>query len=95
MLRITSLILISCFALPFPLFSQPVATFTAPDTLTKKLDAYLLSATQSCKFNGVALIARGEHPLLHKAYGWKNIAASALNDRFPVLSVIKSFTATA
>jgi CubicO group peptidase (beta-lactamase class C family) len=80
--------------------NAPAQTFSnnpsAPSLLADKLDAYLASALQAYKFNGVALVAKGNTILLHKAYGWKNVATRAANDtatRFPILSITKPFTA--
>jgi CubicO group peptidase (beta-lactamase class C family) len=64
--------------------------------LPSKLDAYLISAVKAHKFNGNALIAKGNEVLFHKSYGPKNVAIGNLNDtntRFPVLSITKCFTA--
>jgi CubicO group peptidase (beta-lactamase class C family) len=64
--------------------------------LASKLDAYLVSAVKAHKFNGNALIAKGNEIILHKSYGPKNVAAGTANDRntrFPILSITKSFTA--
>jgi CubicO group peptidase (beta-lactamase class C family) len=64
--------------------------------LAGKIDSYLLSAVEAYKFNGVALVAKGEDILFHKAYGWKNFISRTYNDtgtRFPILSITKSFTA--
>ena len=67
-------------------------------TLQEKVDAYLLSAANAYKFNGVALIEQKGKVILHKSFGWKDFAAKTLNDtltRFPILSITKSFTAAA
>lgn len=68
----------------------------APAEITDKIDAYLNSALAVSKFNGVALVAREGKVVLHKAYGWKDLAAKTYNDtstRFPILSITKPFTA--
>jgi CubicO group peptidase (beta-lactamase class C family) len=68
----------------------------APAEITDKIDAYLNSALAVSKFNGVALVAREGKVVLHKAYGWKDVAAKTYNDtstRFPILSITKPFTA--
>lgn len=68
----------------------------APPEITDQADAYLNSAFTAGKFNGVALVAKEGKVILHKAYGWKNVAAKTYNDTgtiFPILSITKSFTA--
>ncbi|HEY1166775.1 MAG TPA: serine hydrolase domain-containing protein [Chitinophaga sp.] len=68
----------------------------APAAITDQLDNYLQSAFTAGKFNGVALVAKKGQVVLHKAYGWKNVAAKTYNDTstvFPILSITKSFTA--
>jgi CubicO group peptidase (beta-lactamase class C family) len=68
----------------------------APDKTAAEIDAYLNSAVAAGKFNGVALVSGQGRTVLHKAYGWRDVAAKAYNDtstRFPILSITKSFTA--
>ncbi|WP_346320334.1 serine hydrolase domain-containing protein [Chitinophaga sp. YIM B06452] len=63
---------------------------------TGEVNAYLQSAAAAGKFNGVALVAKDGKVILHKAYGWKDVAGKKYNDtstRFPILSITKSFTA--
>jgi len=67
------------------------------DSLSQKLDEYLISANKINKFNGNALIAQHGKILLEKAYGKKDFSKSVLNDTntiFHVGSVTKQFTAT-
>jgi CubicO group peptidase (beta-lactamase class C family) len=67
------------------------------DSLTKKLDDYLMSANKMYKFNGTALIARHGKILLEKAYGKKDFTKNLSNDTntiFQIGSVTKQFTAT-
>src|SRR5690606_10865922 len=67
-------------------------------SLSRKLDEYLLSAARQHRFNGAALVARQGKILLNKGYGWRDAALGARNDTdtfFPILSMTKSFTATA
>jgi len=67
-----------------------------PGTVQEKLDRYLGSALMAYHFNGVALVAKGDQVIFHKAYGWRNVQERAQNDtatRFPILSITKSFTA--
>ena len=67
------------------------------DSITQKLDEYLLAANKVNKFNGNALIAQNGRILLQKSYGYKNFAAHVLNDSntiFQIGSVTKQFTAT-
>lgn len=74
---------------------SPTINSTTP-SIADKINDYLVSAMAAYKFNGVALVARGDEVLFHKAYGWRNVAAQAPNDtstRFPILSITKSFTA--
>jgi CubicO group peptidase (beta-lactamase class C family) len=64
--------------------------------LREKIDAYLQSAYQAYKFNGVAIVVKQGEVLLHKAYGSKDVTTKAPIDtstRFPILSITKSFTA--
>ena len=66
------------------------------DSLTKKLDMYLVSAVRADKFNGTALIAQNGKIVLEKGYGFKNIADSSINDEntiFQIGSLTKPFTA--
>jgi len=72
------------------------APLDAPTQIAGKADAYLNAALAAGKFNGAALVAREGRIILHKAYGWKNVAAKTYNDTstlFPILSITKSFTA--
>lgn len=67
------------------------------DSITQKLNEYLLAANKVNKFNGDALIARNGKILLQRSYGYKNFAAHVLNDSntiFQIGSVTKQFTAT-
>lgn len=67
-----------------------------PTKIASKIDAYLNSAVAAWKFNGVALVAKDGKIVLHKAYGWRDVATKKYNDtstRFPILSITKSFTA--
>ena len=66
------------------------------DILYKKLDKYLISATENGKFNGSVLVEKNGKIILQKGYGWKNFAAHTLNDTssiFPIGSLTKPFTA--
>ncbi len=65
------------------------------DSLTQKLDEYLLSANKFYKFNGSALVAQHGKILLQKAYGYKDVSKNILNDTngiFQIGSVTKQFT---
>ena len=67
------------------------------DSITQKLDEYLLAANKINKFNGNALIVQRDKILLQKSYGYKNFATHVLNDSntiFQIGSVTKQFTAT-
>ena len=67
------------------------------DSVTQKLDEYLLAANKENRFNGNALIAQHGKILLQKSYGYKNFAAHVLNDSntiFQIGSITKQFTAT-
>lgn len=67
------------------------------DSLTQKLDEYLISANKFYKFNGSALVAQNGKILLQKSYGYKNVATHILNDSntiFQIGSVTKQFTST-
>ena len=68
------------------------------DSLPMLLDNYLNSANKAYRLNGSVLIAQKGKILLQKAYGLADIIAQLPNDthtRFPILSLTKSFTATA
>lgn len=67
------------------------------DSISQKLDEYLLSANKFYKFNGSVLIAEKGKILLEKSYGYKNFATKSLNDSnsiFQIGSVTKQFTST-
>jgi len=67
------------------------------DSVSQKLDEYLLAANKVNKFNGNALIVQNGKILLQKSYGYKNFAAHILNDSntiFQIGSITKQFTAT-
>src|SRR5262249_6072167 len=56
------------------------------------------AATNAYKLNGCVLVAQKGTILLNKGYGLANVATQLPNDtltRFPILSLTKSFTATA
>ena len=80
------------------LLSQNFFTTKAQDdSISQKLDEYLLAANKVNKFNGNALIAQKGKILLQKSYGYKNFAAHVLNDSntiFQIGSITKQFTAT-
>lgn len=74
----------------------PCAVHAQADTIAASIDRYVASAHAAGKFNGVALVARNGKVIFHKAFGWKDYAARAVNDTatvFPVLSITKCFTA--
>ncbi len=67
------------------------------DSMSQKLDGYLISAHNFYKFNGSALVAQHGKILLQKSYGYKNVATHVLNDLntiFQIGSVTKQFTST-
>lgn len=67
------------------------------DSVTAKLDEYLVAANKLNKFNGNALVAEHGKILLQKSYGYKNFPDRSLNDSntiFQIGSVTKQFTAT-
>ena len=66
------------------------------DSITQKLDEYLLVANKENRFNGNALIAQNGKILLQKSYGYQNFANHVLNDSntiFRIASITKQFTA--
>lgn len=66
------------------------------DSITQKLNEYLLTANKVNKFNGNALITQRGRILLQKSYGYKNYTTRVLNDSntiFLIGSVTKQFTA--
>jgi CubicO group peptidase (beta-lactamase class C family) len=70
---------------------------TQNDSISQKLDEYLLSANKLYKFNGSAIVAQHGKILLNKSYGYKNYTAQIPNDSntiFQIGSVTKQFTAT-
>ena len=74
------------------------STGYSTDSVSMLLDNYLISANNAYRLNGSVLIAQKGKVLLHKAFGLANVATHLPNDtltRFPVLSLTKSFTATA
>jgi len=78
------------------LFLSHFVTNAQDDSITKKLDEYLLASNKVNKFNGNALIIQKEKILLQKSYGYKNFAAHVLNDSntiFQIGSITKQFTA--
>lgn len=58
-------------------------------TLEARVDAYVKPLVESKDFRGVVLIAKGEYPLLEKAYGVPK------EGRFRVASITKTFTGAA
>ena len=67
------------------------------DSVSQKLDEYLLAAHKENSFNGNALVAQHGKILLRKSYGYKNFAKKVLNDSntiFQIGSITKQFTAT-
>src|SRR5262245_31244178 len=80
------------------IFSKAQKTENSDDSLSMLLDNYLISANKAYKLNGSVLVAQKGRILVHKAYGLANVTTQLPNDtltRFPVLSLTKSFTATA
>ena len=76
--------------------SQSSISQTSAQNIPEKINSYLISAVEASKFNGVALVAKGENIIFHKAYGWRNFETQSYNDTatiFPILSITKSFTA--
>jgi len=68
------------------------------DSVPGKIESYLSSAVNAWKFNGVALVARKDGIIFHKAYGWQNYSDKKVSDTstcYPLLSITKSFTALA
>jgi CubicO group peptidase (beta-lactamase class C family) len=89
-------LILALLLVSFSLQAQTVLNKDSANSMTDKIDSYLLSAVAANKFNGVALIAQKGEIIFHKAYGWKNFVAKTYNDtstRFPILSITKSFTA--
>lgn len=72
------------------------AESNSTEVITHKLDNYLASLSKAYRFNGTALIAKGDHILLHKGYGWQNVDAKLPNTEksvFQIASLTKPFTA--
>ena len=88
--KIISLFLVS-------IASSLILTAQQNDSLTQKLDQYLISPNSLKKFNGSALIAQHGKILLQKSYGYKNFERHVLNDNntiYQIGSITKQFTAT-
>jgi CubicO group peptidase (beta-lactamase class C family) len=67
------------------------------DSISQKLDEYLVSANTFHKFNGSALVAQHGKILLNKSYGYKNYVSKIPDDSntiYQICSVTKQFTAT-
>jgi CubicO group peptidase (beta-lactamase class C family) len=65
------------------------------DSITQKLNEYLIAANKVNRFNGSALIAQNGKIILQKSYGYKNFSAHVLNDSntiFQIGSITKQFT---
>ena len=63
-----------------------------------RFDAYLQTFTSAGDFSGVALVARGDDVLFHRAYGYADAAAGERNGvghAFRVASLSKTFTGAA
>ena len=94
MKRIAGLVLLAVTGI----FSKAQSPETGDDSLSMLLNNYLTSANKAYRLNGSVLIAQKGKILLHKAYGLANVTTLLPNDtllHFPVLSLTKSFTATA
>ena len=71
-----------------------VLTSTA-QTLSEKLDAYMLALSEHSNFNGTVLVAKEGNILLEKGYGLRNAASQNKHDAnsiFQIGSVTKQFT---
>jgi CubicO group peptidase (beta-lactamase class C family) len=65
--------------------------------IVTRLDAYLQSAHDAYRFNGVALVVSKGNDLLNKGYGYSDMTTKTLNTpetRFPILSITKTLTST-
>lgn len=81
--------MLCCFAFVTHGYSQMTS-------LEQKLDAYLLSANTTFRFNGVALVRHKGEIVFQKGYGYANAALKLPNrttTKFPILSITKAFTA--
>lgn len=75
-----------------------VRLFAAEDPLAKKIDSYLAPLVKSRELNAVVLIARGDRPLVQRAYGMADFELQKpldVNARFRIASITKTFTAGA
>lgn len=66
--------------------------------LVTKLDNYIKTFEDSNDFSGVVLVAKGDKPIFHKAYGVVNLHTSveiSTDHRFLLASLTKTFTAMA
>ncbi|HJQ36598.1 MAG TPA: serine hydrolase domain-containing protein [Thermoanaerobaculia bacterium] len=70
----------------------------ADDPLAKKVDAYLAPLVKSGELNAVVLIARGDKPVVQRAYGMASFELQKPLDaggRFRIASITKTFTSAA
>jgi CubicO group peptidase (beta-lactamase class C family) len=70
----------------------------AEDPLGKKVDRYLAPLVKSGELNAVVLIAKGDKPIVQRAYGMANFELKTPLDasgRFRIASITKTFTAGA
>lgn len=78
--------------------AAPVHGKMTDDELRQALDGYFAKLTADQAFSGVALVARDDAPVFHKAYGLANHASRASNTpatRFNIGSINKIFTQVA
>ncbi|HYN07726.1 MAG TPA: serine hydrolase domain-containing protein [Vicinamibacterales bacterium] len=76
----------------------PIHPQMTPDELARALDGYLSTLAAADVFSGVALVAKGDVPLFHQAYGFADRAnriPNSVRTRFNLGSINKTFTQVA
>jgi CubicO group peptidase (beta-lactamase class C family) len=74
-----------------------VPLFTSAQTITNKLDNYLLKPRKNISFNGTVLVAHHGNIIFYKGYGYKNPVTKTYNDTatiYRIGSTTKPFTST-
>lgn len=79
----------------FLLLTTLAAPLATAQTLPRQLDSIVTTYARLGKFNGTALVASGGRVLLHRGYGYRDVAKQRLNDTatiFQIGSLTKAFT---
>lgn len=73
------------------------STYLHAQSVSDKLDAYMLALNKYSNFNGSVLVAKDGNILIEKGYGLRNVEANVAHDAnsvFQIGSVTKQFTST-